>query len=272
MKRKLPVELGNVQKTLLLPLWGRAIESRKDSPFLIDKKAMEIVEKLEYDFDGMGKDLHELTKAAWVIRCLQADAVIWKFIGKYPSSSIVNIGCGLDTTFSRIDNGQILWYDLDLPDVIELRQKLIPNGDRQKALPFSLFDYDKWLYEIKRNNNVFLLSLGVLYYFDEDRVKEFFQKMAVTFPGAEMFFDVSSPFGVKVANKLVIKNSGMDESSFLKWGCKDARIIASWHDRIEIVKVYPFFVGRKYPIKSTFKAFLSDALRVQYLCHARFKN
>ena len=89
---------------------------------------------------------------------------------RYPSSSIVNIGCGLDTTFSRVDNGQITWYDLDLPDFIELRQKLIPNEERQQVLPFSLFDYDKWLPEIRRNDNVFLLSLGVLYYFDEDSI------------------------------------------------------------------------------------------------------
>jgi O-methyltransferase involved in polyketide biosynthesis len=272
MKRKLPVELGNVQKTLLLPLWGRAIESRKISPLFVDKKAVEIIDELEHDFDAMGKGLHELTRAAWVIRCLQADTVIKQFLEKYPSASIVNIGCGLDTTFSRVDNGQILWYDLDLADVIELRHKLVPNEDRQKGLPFSLFDYDRWLPEIPRNNNVFLLSLGVLYYFDEDSIKGFFQRMAGSFPGAEMFFDVSSPFGVKVANKLVIKNSGMDERSFLKWGCKDARTIASWDDRIEIVKVYPFFAGRKYPIKSRFKAFISDALKVQYLCHVRFKN
>jgi len=272
MKNKLAVELGNVQKTLLLPLWGRAIESRKTFPLLIDRKAVEIIEELDYDFDAMGKNLQELTKAAWVIRCLQADIVIKEFLKKYPSASIANIGCGLDTTFSRVDNGQINWYDLDLPDVIELRRNLIPIGDRQEALPFSLFHYDDWVDKIDKSNNVFLLSLGVLYYFGEASIRGFFRKMADSFPGAEMFIDLSSPFGLKAANKLVIKNSGMDESSFLKWGCKDARTITTWDDRIEIVKVYPFFAGRRYPVKSKFKALLLDILKLQYMCHIRFRN
>jgi O-methyltransferase involved in polyketide biosynthesis len=270
MMSKIAVNLGNVQKTLLLPLWGRAIESKKTNPKLVDRKALEIVDALDFDFNSMGKGLHELTKTAWVIRCLQADVIIKDFLARFPNASIVNIGCGLDTTFNRVDNGRITWFDLDLPDVIDLRKKLIQQESRQRVLSCSLFDYDAWLGEIEKKNNVFLLSLGVLYYFDEDRIREFFHKMADYFPGGEMFFDLSSPFGVKVANKLVIKNSGMDEKSFLKWGCKNPKTLASLDKRIEIIKAFPFFWGRGLRMHSKFQALLSDFFKIQYLLHIRF--
>jgi O-methyltransferase involved in polyketide biosynthesis len=270
LKHRMSIDLGDVQKTLLLPLWGRALESRKANPILVDDKAKEIVEAIDYDFESMGKDTHELTKAAWIIRCIWADAIIKDFIEMYPDASIVNIGCGLDTTFNRVDNKRITWYDLDLPDVIELRRKLIAPENRQHLLPFSLFDYDKWLKEIEKKNNVFLLSLGVLYYFAEDRIRGFFQKMAANYPGSEMFFDVSSPIGVKVANKLVIEKSGTDEKSFLKWGCKNPKTIASWDKRIKIIKAYPFFRRSEVHIENRLKARLSDFLKIQYLLHIQF--
>ena len=123
MSVKTTVELGNVQKTLFFPLWSRAFESKKENPLLVDKTALEIVEKVDYDFSPIAKNMTELSQITWIIRSICVDGVIKNFVDKYPSATIVNIDCGLDTTFDRIDNGTLLWYDLDLSDVIRLRKK-----------------------------------------------------------------------------------------------------------------------------------------------------
>ena len=216
MNKKTTVELGNVQKTLLLPLWSRACESKKEHPLLVDKTALEIVEKVDYNFSPIAKNMTELSQITWIIRSICVDAVIKNFLDRYPNGTIVNIGCGLDTTFDRIDNGTLLWYDLDLSDVIELRKKFIKENERRKFIPVSFLE-EGWLREISVDKNVLFIAAGVFYYFEEAEIKDFFIRLADNFPGGEIFFDVSSPYGIRRANEMIIKNSGLDEGSFLKW-------------------------------------------------------
>ena len=60
---------------------------------------------------------------------------------------IINIGAGFDTTFNRIDNGKVRWINIDLPDVILLRKKLIPEKKHEALIGKSVFDFS-WLSEI----------------------------------------------------------------------------------------------------------------------------
>jgi O-methyltransferase involved in polyketide biosynthesis len=268
VSEKIAVDLGNVQKTLFLPMWGRAFESKKANPLLIDKTALEIIEKVDYDFSIATQNLSELTQLAWILRSLAVDETIKKFLGKYPKATIVNIGCGLDTTFDRIDNGSLTWYDLDLPDVIALRKNFIQESERRKFISCSFLDQG-WLKEITIVENVLFIAAGVFYYFEGDQVKDFLIRLADSFPGSEIFFDVSSPYGVKVANKMVIKNSGLDEKSFLKWGLRNAQELVSWDSRFKVLKIYYYFKekGRFLRPRIRLFGFISDLLNVQYMVH-----
>ena len=100
------IKLGSVQKTLLLPLWGRAIETQKQNPLLIDDKAVSIIKSIPYDFTVISKNINKFVQYGWIARSLYFDNKIKAFIDLYPEATIVNIGCGLDTTFDRIDNGK----------------------------------------------------------------------------------------------------------------------------------------------------------------------
>ena len=131
MITKLNVELGDVQKTLFLPLWGRAMESKKPHPLLIDDLAVKIIDSVNFDFSLMTRNLDDITQIAWIKRSLIGDQIIKKFINLTPKGTIVNIGCGLDTTFERIDNDYLIWYDLDLPDVIELRRSSLKKAQKK---------------------------------------------------------------------------------------------------------------------------------------------
>jgi O-methyltransferase involved in polyketide biosynthesis len=178
----------------------------------------------------------------------------------------VNIGCGMDTTFDRIDNGSLTWYDLDLPDVIELRRKFIRKNERRKFIPASFLD-ENWLKEIKVVDGILFIAAGVFYYFEEDEVKTFLKRIADIFPGCEVFFDACSPRGLQIANKMVIKNTGLDEKSFLKWGLKNTRDILSWDKRFEILKIYYYFKRKDIALRTRMIGFISDRMKIQYMIH-----
>ena len=109
-KRTDDIRLGGVQKTLLLPLWGRAKETQKQTPLLIDKIAVEVTKALNYDFSLISENIGKFVQNGWIARSLYFDDKIRLFIQQFPEATIVNIGCGLDTTFFRVDNGQ---YSMD---------------------------------------------------------------------------------------------------------------------------------------------------------------
>ncbi|MBN1663934.1 MAG: class I SAM-dependent methyltransferase [Deltaproteobacteria bacterium] len=271
MADKIQLELGNVQKTLLLPLWGRAIETQKPLPLLIDRAAAQIIEKLEYDFSESARHLSAISQLGWIARSLHIDAAIKRLLETHPTATIVNLGCGLDTTFDRVDNGCLTWYDLDLPDVMALRKQLIPEQERRMYIADSLFSHD-WLAQVNSEKKVLFVVAGVLYYFEETRIRAFVNHLAGRFPGAELIFDASSPIGIKMANKMVIKASGMDEKSFLQWGLPSVKTLELWDQRINIIAKYPMFGALKkhFQFKDRMTAWLSDVLNMQFMVHVRF--
>jgi O-methyltransferase involved in polyketide biosynthesis len=268
MEDRVDVNLGNVQKTLFLPLWGRAEETKKKKPMLVDQTAARIIEQVDYDFSQMTQNLDELSQIAWIKRSLICDQVIREFLESHPEGTIVNIGCGLDTTFDRIDNEKLKWYDLDLPDVIELRRKFIQESERRKFIASSFLDKE-WLDGIEVKGNVFFFAAGVFYYFEESQVKEFILRLADKFPGSEMLFDVASPIGVRVANKKVVESSGLDERSHLKWGLENKKVIPTWDSRIKIIRSYYFFRTLRIGLRNILMGMLSDYLGIQYMLHLK---
>jgi O-methyltransferase involved in polyketide biosynthesis len=268
MSEKVVVDLGNVQKTLFLPLWGRAYETEKADPLLVDKTALEISEKVDFDFSTITRNISELSQIAWIMRSVCVDRVIATLLEKYPKATIVNIGCGLDTTFDRVDNGRLFWYELDLPDVIELRSRFIKESERRKTIPTSFLE-EGWLKEIIIGDYVLFIAAGVFYYFEEEGIKDFLKKLADEFPGGEALFDVCSPFGVRAANKMVVKRAGLDEKSFLKWGLKHTKDILSWDKRFKLLRTIYYFGDKRLSFKLRVLGFVSDLLRIQYMIHLR---
>ncbi|HXK11024.1 MAG TPA: class I SAM-dependent methyltransferase [Vicinamibacteria bacterium] len=264
--------LGSVQKTLLLPLWGRAVETRRRRPLLVDRAAVEIVGKLDYDFSTMATRLHPVTRLAWIARALHVDRTVQGFLARNPEATVVNVGCGLDTTFERVDNGRLTWVDLDLPDVIQLRRRLVTESERRRMVAGSVFDAG-WPRQLETAHGLMLVAAGVLYYFEEGRVRELLPRLAGSFPGGEMVFDTSSRRGVRIANERVIRDGGMDESAVLKWGIDRPRDVARWDRRIEVLEAHRLFRGitRRLPWRARLATLLSDALNIMSIAHLRFR-
>ena len=139
-----------------------------------------------------------LTGAA---RARQCDDAATAYVAAHPRASVINLGAGLDTTFYRIDNGSIEWYDLDLPSIIALRKQLLPETDRTHAIAKSLLD-TSWYGEVTHTKHgVLAIAGGVLAYFEGGQVKTFLSALADHVPGAEIVFIAYSRHEVSLINK-----------------------------------------------------------------------
>ncbi|HTX17156.1 MAG TPA: class I SAM-dependent methyltransferase [Bacteroidota bacterium] len=272
MNQKISVDLSDVQKTLLLPLWGRAAEAKKKKPLLVDSAASRVIDTIDFDFSTIANNINPITRLAWIVRSMHIDDCIRAYLRNHPGATVVNIGCGLDTTFERVDNGSLRWFDLDLPDVIELRRKFIDEGPRRRFLSCSFFD-DGWKRLISpAGDGVFFAAAGVLYYFEESEVRKALTALAGEFPGGEMILDTATPLGVRVSNKKVLEAGGMDRGTVLRWGLTRAGEIRRWDDRIRIIAEYPMFRGAKKGLSfgEKFGTTASDFLRIMSMVHLGF--
>lgn len=234
---KIRVDLNNVHETLLLPLWGRAQAAHMRYPVLKDRRAVRLIEQLDYDFSGFRAGLGSWQILLFALRAKEFDAIVRDFIAEHPAATIVNIGAGLDTTFCRVDNGKIRWYDLDVPEVIRLRDKLLPQEGKARSIAKSMFD-ESFLNDIEAPQDEILFLLGgVLMYFDEEKVRSFLKMLSSRFPGAEAVFDSVSPLGRRVANRMVEK-SGI-QGAPMKWGIRNAREMERWGAGFRLLERYP---------------------------------
>jgi O-methyltransferase involved in polyketide biosynthesis len=277
MNNKVNIKLGEVQKTLLIPLFGRAKEYEKPDPLVKDKYAREIVEKIDFDFEAAFTHVPFQFTLNCVIRAHHLDHALLKVIEKHPDATIVNIGAGLDTTFRRVDNGKIFWYDLDLPDSIELRRKLIPETDRNKFIAKSVFD-TSWFKDIKiRGSKVFFMSAGVLVYLEESEIQRLFLEMIHEFPDSEIMFEIYSRKFLWLRNHVLAKGQLKSELfSPMKWGVNSAKEIAKWSPKIAILDEFPYYSRIKLenywdertltPIK------IMNFFRVMKIVHLQFAN
>lgn len=269
MEQKITIKKGTIQETLLLPLWGRAYETAKSNPRLIDKKAVEIIDRIDYDFSTIEKT-QSISQHSWVARSLHTDKMALEFIKKHPEATIINIGCGMDTTFSRIDNGKIIFYELDLPDVIALRKNFYEDSNRHISIASSFLETD-WFEKVKVQDGLLFLAGGVLMYFEEEQIKAFFIKVADYFKECDFFFDSLSPMGMKIAKKQVLKKGGMGMPMDDGWGLRPVGTIEKWDKRIKVINVIPILKGMKKGVPLSFKiiSIITDMLGVSSMVHMR---
>jgi len=233
------IDLGAVQETLMLPLWARARETEKHNPIVCDPYAQNIVERIDYDFSQIEEGPAADHQGVWAIRAYNFDNIVKGFLANNNRAVVVNIGAGLDTSFQRIDDGSALWINIDLPDVVALRQKLIPDSEREMTIAKSVFDFT-WIDDISRwmeGRSILFTAAGVLCYFERQEVETLFRKLAGTYPSSHVIFDSMSRFVAWGTNREILKNSRMD--ALIKWHLKRASDLQKWVDTVKIVEEYP---------------------------------
>ncbi len=236
------INLDGIQETLLLPLWSRAKLSREKNSILIDLKAIDIVDKIQYDFSKIEKYYPESLHIMHLVRAKMLENTVNEFLINHPKAAIINLGAGLDTTFYRVDNGQLNWYDIDLPDVIEIRKKLIPETKNSHCIEGSIFDL-RWIKYIDNvKDGVLFISGGVLDYFNKNIVKNFFSDLADNFPESEIIFNtIRKNIVTTFIAYTTMKRIGMEKAEAGKWKINNINKIKKWDKRIVILEQYPIF-------------------------------
>lgn len=189
------LKIEGVSETLLITLYIRAKDAMDKNPLLNDKKSLEIMKQIDYDFEKFKESKASFFGTLARIRVM--DREIKKFIEKNPKCNIISIGCGLDTRFERIDNGQITWYNLDFPDVMDMRKLFFNEHERVINIAKSALD-KSWTKEVKNNGEpLLIISEGVLMYLKEDEVKTFLNILTDSFQNFEAYFDLCHTYLIK---------------------------------------------------------------------------
>ena len=233
--------LSGVAETLLITLYIRAIESQRPDTLIKDERAEALVRQLDQESLRKTAALtDDFSRVAVILKGHEFDRFAQDFLARHPDAVVVHIGCGLDTRFERVDNGRVEWYDLDLPDVIELRRKLVGGeGARHHFLACSVLD-SAWLEAVSahRQRPFLFLAEGVLMYFDEAQVKSLVLTLRDHFPGAELVFDAFSPF-MRWGHNIKVTRTRI--GAHLHWALKHGQDLERWSDGIRLLdERFPF--------------------------------
>ena len=215
---KYHIEKNTVQETLIIPLFGRLVCSERFPQLFSDPEAERICDCLDYDFAEKRKKMEspaglfgalEVAQRQYDLRC-EVEA----YLQEHPKAAVVNLGCGLDDTFSKVDNGLCRGYNLDMPDVIAVRDELLPAGEREENIGIDLNDHS-WMDRIDASGGAVFFASGVFYYFETEEVKALFRAMAERFPGAVLAFDCCNRRGAKMMTKTWLKGAGIRDVNAL---------------------------------------------------------
>jgi O-methyltransferase involved in polyketide biosynthesis len=219
MTSKEKILLTKEQETLLIPLFSKA----QDNPILKDEKARQILDEVEYDFGGLR--VPQKTVVTLSMRARQLDLYTQAFIDQHPNAQILHLGCGLDSRCQRVARRESVWFDLDLPDVIELRRKFYPETETYHLIATSVTDL-AWLGQVAPTDRpVFVVAEGLLMYLKEEEVRELILCLHQTFPGSSLVFDAFSKMTVaRVESHPSLRKTGAS----VQWGIDDPLEIESW--------------------------------------------
>ncbi|WP_081382324.1 class I SAM-dependent methyltransferase [Rhodovulum visakhapatnamense] len=198
MPRRIVPRLDGVPETLLWPLQSRAGITVQDRAFFDDPMAVEILNRIDYDFGRFGPVNH------WhAVRSKYSDALIRSYLSVHPQATVLALGEGLETQFWRVDNGQVRWLCVDLPESIALRRQLLPEHPRVQELALSALDpaiFD----HVDASRGLFVTAAGLVMYFTAEDTAGLLRRIADHLSGngsdngsgirAEVFFDTIPPW------------------------------------------------------------------------------
>ena len=207
---KYKIEKNTVQETLIIPLFARKVCSELYPNIYRDETAVRLIDEIDYDFSEAEKKSHSLMQrfGSLEVAMRQNDLSfeVRDYLKDYPNAAVVNLGCGLDGTGRACDNGRCKIYNLDFPDVIAVRNELLPAGEREKNIPCDLND-TAWFSKIDASGGAIFFASGVFYYFLTEQVKALVQSMANAFPGGVLVFDAANRTAVKMIAKTWLKSA-----------------------------------------------------------------
>ncbi len=231
---KQKIKLTQEKETLLVPLYSKALESHRPNPIIADPKAEEILNGIEYDFQQLHVPKQTLITLA--MRAKKLDSLVRDYLGRTEHPVVLHLGCGLDSRVLKVKPAVGEWYDLDYPDVIELRRMFYDETSRYHMLASSVTD-PAWLDQVEGNGPACIVAEGLLMYLYEEQVKQLFIGLQKRFPSSEVCFDAYSRLTARSINRHPsIKKTGAQ----IHWGLDEIAEIKSWGAGVELLEEWYF--------------------------------
>jgi O-methyltransferase involved in polyketide biosynthesis len=213
-------QLKGLARTCLGPLYARAYETLRPVGILRDPKSVELHNQIEFDTTDINWPFYQLQIT---IRTEIIDEITLNFMSRYPEGFVVNLGAGLDTRFHRLSNGRIRWYEIDFPEVIELRRQFFTENQYYCFISASLPDL-KWIDRINTDQPILFILEGLVNYLKENEIRTLFRSLVSTFPKSEIVMEALGWLYIKLI-----------KSTEYKWGMSADSHPIKWDPRLEIV-------------------------------------
>ena len=212
------ITLSGVPETMLQTVYARARESEGRGA-IRDSKAEELIRRLDYDFSLAEKDT--AMRSGVIARTIVLDRLVGHWLRKHPRAVVVNIACGLDTRCYRM-TGCAHWYNLDLPETMAVRQRLLPESGAVSQIAMSAME--DWGGEIAETEAPVLVIIeGLTMYLSEAEVQRIFAVIAGRFPKATVLAETMNP---AMARRFREKSIEGSQAKFT-WGVKDGKTFAA---------------------------------------------
>ena len=240
---KMTIPKGSVQETLLIPLYGRKMAMDLYPDLFSDRDCQELLGKIEIEAPKMSGIKAKIGAVMAATRQYDMAEVCREYLQAHPNAAVVNLGCGLDTTFSQVDNGNAVGYHLDFLDVIQVRNELLPAKERQHSIPCDLTDHS-WFdaIDFKPEDGAVFFASGVFYYIKTEDIRNLFCAMAKRFPGGKLVFDATNAKGLKNMLKTWLKPSEM-ENVGLYFSVDNEQDLAAWSEDFTSVTRKGYMTG-----------------------------
>ena len=231
------IEKNTVQETMIIPLYGRKMCSKLYPSLFRDETAIRLMKEIDYDFSDLArKSKSMMQRFGFLEVAMRQNDLAYEvrdYLKTHPKAAIVNLGCGLDDTGHRCDNGTCKVYNLDFPDVIAVRNQMLPPRKREENIPCNLND-TSWFDKIDDSDGAVFFAAGVFYYFLNDEVKTLVQAMAQAFPGGKLVFDAANKTAVKLMLKTWIKDAKIKNVGAY-FAVSDAKAeLSPWSEKLQI--------------------------------------
>lgn len=234
---KYHIEKNTVQETLVIPLYGRKVCTELFPNLYRDDTALRLMEQIDYDFSLLEKKskspMYRFGFLEVAMRQNDLAEEIKEYLRDHPKAAVVNLGCGLDDTGRKCDNGECRIYNLDFENVVKVRNELLPAGEREENVACDLNDTE-WFDKIDGTNGAVFFASGVFYYFLQEEVQKLVCKMAEAFPGGKLVFDAANKKAGKLLLKTWLKVAKIKDVGAY-FAVTDARKdLSPWSDKISV--------------------------------------
>ena len=230
------MNLEGVEKTMLLTLFAKAKHSQQKNHKFYDSKAIEVISKIDYDFSIAEKD--KFMQLGTISRTIVLDEMVGNYINEHPDCTIINIASGMDTRFNRLDNGRIIWYNVDLENSANYRLRYIEDTDRVTTLAYSAMD-PAWADEIKIRNDVLFIVEGLTMYLTEKDVADIINIIEENFDNCTIFMEIMPPISVKNTKEESIEDT---DTKFI-WGVEKGKELTRFNHNLKWIKDVNLFDG-----------------------------